>query len=420
MLCFTFAASCNKEPVLDNDPEDTAGAVGDTESDGAETEGTEDGNTEEITVLSLDKEYVSHYEWYEDYPKMLVRSEYSSVVLDESSAEEYSALAKALEETSAMRKRAMEDEKDNLLSFATEDFMNDGEAFSTCVSTLDVKVRRADSVAVSVLEDYNSGGDRGLNGINYDAESGKELTLSDVVKDTSKIAVLVEAELMKRTGDEYSEGDSAVFDYLNGALPDGVCFTLEYNGITFWFEAGEIAPTNLGIQTVTLTFGEHPDLFVEKYTAVPDAYVVALPMTAWNFTDLTGDSAAEGIFLTGEGDAESGTYVSIDVNTDTSYYSEKWDSCGFDPYYVKTADSGSYLYVFGLKDQEEDRESTLAVFTLKNGEVKLLNRSEIGLLGKGEGSFALPTDPDGLLLDAYDGKTDAVFSADENGITAKP
>ena len=93
----------------------------------------------------------------------------------------YPLLAQTLTETSVMRRRTMEEEKDNFIVTATEEFLNDSEAFSTYVSTLDVQVRRADSVAVSIVEDYNSETDRSLNSLNYDTESGKLLALSDVV-----------------------------------------------------------------------------------------------------------------------------------------------------------------------------------------------------------------------------------------------
>ena len=160
VLCFIVAfTSCGEDSPQEVTPNET------TQNAGNEI-------TEEITVLSLNKEYFSHYEWYEDYPEMLVRSEYTDVTLDKSMEKKYPLLAKALTETSAMRKRAMEEEKDNFIVTATEEFLNDSEGFTTYVSTLDVQVRRADSVAVSILEDYNSGTDRAFNCLNYDTESG--------------------------------------------------------------------------------------------------------------------------------------------------------------------------------------------------------------------------------------------------------
>ena len=111
-LCIIIGlASCKK----DNPDENV--------TDNPSTTQTSNENTkDEIKVLSLNKEYISHYEWYEDTSTMLVRSEYSDVTLDKSMEKQYPLLAKTLLETSAMRKRAMEDEKDNYISFATEEF----------------------------------------------------------------------------------------------------------------------------------------------------------------------------------------------------------------------------------------------------------------------------------------------------------
>ena len=61
----------------------------------------------------------------------------------------------------------------------------------------------------------------------------------------------------------------------------------------------------------------------------------------------------------------------------------------------------------------------LSVFSLKNGEIKQVSEMNIGILYKGNNVFALPTDPENLLLSVYDGSTDSVFSADENGIPMK-
>ena len=215
---------------------------------------SKDETKNDIKLISLNKEYFSHYEWYKDSSVMLVRSEYSDVTLDESDSEKYPLLAKTLLETSTMRKRTMEEEKDNFIAFAIEQYENDNESFSTFVSTLDVQVRRADSVTVSILEDYATESSRAFSGYNYDTQSGKMLTLNDVVTDVSKIPATVEKEIMSRIGAEEPFGNTAVIDYFNNTSQEDISWTLDYNGLTFYFRAGAIAPTNFGVQLVTVTF----------------------------------------------------------------------------------------------------------------------------------------------------------------------
>ncbi len=384
-LCFTAVlTSCGEDSPQGDIPNET-------------TQTAENEKSEETTVLSLNKEYISHYEWYEDHPKMLVRSEYTDVTLDRSMEKKYPLLAKALTETSAMRKRAMEEEKDNFIVTATEEFLNDSEAFSTYVSTLDVQVRRADSVAVSIVEDYNSGTDRAFNCLNYDTESGKPLALSDVVTDSTKLPAIVEKEVISRIFQGDSVVETAIPDYFKNTLEEDITWVLEYKGITFYFEPGAVAPTNFGIQTATVTFAEHPDLFKEKYTAVPDAYVVSLPLSSPFFTDITGDKRADELSVSGNYDPDGRYYYTLAISSESSSYEVDWFSYDLNPYYVKTADGDSFLYVFSEESETEDRQMILCVFSLKNGEIKQVSETETGMLYKGNNVFTVPTDPDILI-----------------------
>lgn len=380
-LCFTVAlSSCGEKPPQEATPSGT----------------TENAENREISVLSLNKEYISDYEWYKDTSAMLVRSEYTDVTLDEAMEKDYPLLAKTLAETSVMRKRTMEDEKDNFIALATDEFESNNETFSTYVSTLDVQVRRADSVAVSILEDYGKEDSRSFNGLNYDTESGKELGLADVFADTSKFPATVEKEIMSRIGEDESDGDTAVIEYFKNTPDDSITWTLDYNGVAFYFNPGDIAPTNFGIQVVTVTFAEYPDLFNEKYTIVPDEYVVSLPISAPFYADITGDKKTEELTVSGDYDEDTKFYHTISINSETSEFEAEWFSY-IEPYFVKTADGKSYLCVFSVNNEEEGKDFTLSVYDFENGKVKLLSTSKTGLDSKGKNIFALPTDPSELV-----------------------
>lgn len=385
-LCIIIGfASCKK----DNPDENV--------TDNPSTTQTSDENTkDEIKVLSLNKEYISHYEWYEDTSTMLVRSEFSDVTLDKSMEKQYPLLAKTLAETSVMRKRAMEDEKDNCLSFATDEFKKDSESFSTYVSTLDVQVRRADAIAVSILEDYITEDSRSFNGINYDTESGRELALADVFIDTSKISATIEKEIMSRIGEDEPTDDTAVVEYFKNTPEDSITWTLDYNGVTFYFNAGDIAPTNFGVQVVTVTFAKYPDLFNKKYTIVPDEYIVSLPVLAPFYTDAVGDNETDEIVVSGDYDEETKFYHAISINSETSEFETEWFSY-IEPYYVKTANGRSYICVFSVNNEEEGKDFILNVYELQSGRIKLLSVSNTGMECKGENVFALPTNPSELL-----------------------
>ena len=380
-LCFTVAlTSCGEKPPQEDTPSQT-------------TESTEN---KEISVLSLNKEYISDYEWYKDTSTMLVRSEYTDVTLDKAMEKDYPLLAKTLAETSVMRKRTMEDEKENFIALATDEFESNSEAFSTYVTTLGVQVRRADSIAVSLLEDYGTEGSRSFNGLNYDTESGKELGLADVFADTSKIPATIEKEIMSRIGEDESDGDTAVIEYFKNTPEDSITWTIDYNGVAFYFTPGDIAPTSFGIQVVTVTFAEHPELFNEKYTLVPDEYVVSLLVSAPFYADITGDKKTEELIISGYYDEDTKFYHAISINAESSEFETEWFSY-IEPYYVKTKDGKSYLCVFSVNNGEEGRDFTLSVYNFENGEVKLLGTSKTGLDIKGENIFALPSNPSELV-----------------------
>ena len=249
---------------------------------------------------------------------------------------------------------------------------------------------------MSILEDYGPEDSRSFNGLNYDTESGKELGLADIFTDTSKIPATVEKEIMSRIGEDETDGDTAVIEYFKNTPDDSITWTLDYNGVAFFFNPGDIAPTNFGIQVVTVTFAEYPDLFNEKYTIVPDEYVVSLPASAPFYTDITGDKKTEELTVSGNYDEDTQFYHTISINAESSEFEAEWFSY-IEPYFVKTAGGKSYLCVFSVNNEEERKNFTLSVYDFENGKVKLLTTSKTGLDSKGENIFALPTDPSELV-----------------------
>ncbi len=382
VLCFfVILTSCGEDSPQGVTPSET-------------TQSVINETSEEITVLALNKEYISHYEWYEDHPEMLVRSEYTDVTLDKSMEKKYPLLAKALSETSVMRKRAMDEEKDNLIVTATEEFLKDSESFSTCISTLDVQVRRADSAAVSILEDYATEDSRSFNSLNYDTESGEMLALSDVVTNITKLPSIVEKEVTSRIWQGESDVETAIPDYFKNTPEEDITWVLDYNGITFYFSPGAVAPTNFGVQIVTVTFAEHSDLFEEKYTAVPDAYTVNLPLDSVFFIDLTGDKRSDELVVFGNYDSDGRFYYTLGISTEKSDYEVDWFAYNLHPYYVKTADGDSFICVLCDESEAEDRQMILCVFSLENGEIKQISETETDMLYKGNNTFTVPTSPD--------------------------
>ena len=375
-------------------------------------------------VLSLQKSLQNHYEWEDD--TLVVQSEHSYVTLREDDGENYPEMAETLNQLSAMQKRSMEDEFDNFCSMAREELSDDGMV-DPYISTLDVQVRRADSIVVSLLSDsYSDYGMieefRGMHGSNFDTETGKELLLSDVVKDMEKVPAIVEQELNSHmwAGDFYSE--TTVADYFKDTPEDGISWTLDYNGVTFYFADGDLAEAGNGRQAATVSFAAHPELFNEKYMTVPEGYMVGLPLDHSFFADLDGDKDLEELNCSGYFDPDMGMYSSFGIYTDTDghYNYEELCADGFDPYYVKTADGKHYIYLFCKENEGAFGLGHLVVYDVTGSKLNRIGERNAApfYLSEEEGySFILPTDPAALWLDDPDyGNDGTVFAVGKDGM----
>ena len=362
---------------------------------------------EKPQILSLQETRKARYEGVNDFEKFLMISKFNYVTFWEG-AETYPDMARMMSETAGMITRSQEDEADNMVSFAQEMFDVDSY-FETQISTVDIQVRRADSVAVSYLTDsyadYGFINDfRGMWGSSYDTQTGQELFLNDVIKDMTQIPSLVTEELNSHlwAGEGYAE--TVIEDYFRNTPEDGISWTLDYNGVTFYFGDGDVTePGNEG-QTATISFAEYPELFEEKYRNVPEAYMVRLPLDSSFFTNLDGDSALEELNVTGVYNKEGRFYSQFGIYTDTDghYHYEDFYAYGYNPYYVKTADGKHYLYLFCEENDADNRQMILVVFDVSDGQFVRVGEMNVAPPYIPSDNFILPLDPEYLRLDNLD------------------
>jgi len=365
------------------------------------------------------KYFSQRWEW--DNEILLAVSEYSSVTLNEESTQRYPALAEALVQTKNMEVRAMETEFENLLSTAKVELAHLGaDSFVTKSSTRDVQIRRADSVAVSLLSDsflvYGNINDRYLNGTTYDTATGETLTITDIITDMSKIPAIVKKELTSHTwtGDFFS--DTAVEDYFRDIPDDGIVWTLDYYGVTFYFGNGDLAEIGRHeYLAATVSFAEYPGLFNEKYMTAPDAYIVELPITHPFYTDLDSDGTSEALQVAPVPDEGGLCYKAFEIHTDTDmqYYREDFPAVtahrtgGYHPYYIKTADGRHYLYVFAEGSDAASSDMKLRVMDITGAGFRVVGDVHIapGYVPI-DGSWAL-TDPDNMMLENFETQQEA-------------
>lgn len=365
-----------------------------------------------VDVLALEKTLVTRYEWDEKLPVILARSEYSPVRMQEKDAKLYPQMAEVLEELALLQTNSMEDEYENLKAFAKEELQKNPDTFRTQVSTLDMHVRRADSAAVSLLADsYQDcvvvNNSYGKFGYNFDTETGRELQITDVISDMSQIPELVYAELKHQMVEEQFSSDAAVADYFKNTPKKDIAWTLDYNGVTFYFSAGTLAEEEFGAMMANIPFEGNEKLFTAKYMNVPDAYMVRLSLNSPFFTELDGDEKCEELFVTGNYDQEGRFYSDFEIHSDTdAYYHEEYYAYGFRPYYVKTADDQNYLYLFADGIESFHRKMTLVIINLDDGIFTKAGECYMGPYYRQEldtlaDVFYVPTDPNRLYLDDF-------------------
>ena len=413
LLIMCQLAACNAEHIPDETEsfENIADKT-ETEYEGNDTimPSTEQSAAEHLTPV---KYFSQQSEWDDEI--LLAVSEYSAVTLHDESTQKYPALAEALEQTKNMEVRSMENEFDNLLATAKEELTLLGaDSFVTKESTLDVQIRRADSVAVSLLSDsflvYGNINDRYLNGTTYDTETGKQLVIADVIKDMSKIPAIVKKELTSHTWTGDFTSENAVEDYFRDTPEDGIRWTLDYNGVTFYFASGELADLGNGRLAATVSFAQYPELFNEKYRTVPESYIVELPLNHPFYADLDGDGNLDELNVTPVLDESGLFYESFDIysDTDAQYYHAEFSADtahrtgGYHPYYVKTEEGRHYLYVFAEGSELASNDTELRVIDITGGGFK-----EVGDMHVAPGyipvdcTWAL-TDPNYMMLENFE------------------
>lgn len=414
LLCL---AACHKKTEQPQGSESSTTTESQASTDSTENKQNED--TDKVKVLTLEKALHTYYEWADDYDRALVRSEHSCVTLGQADADAYPEMAEVLSQIATMQENAMMDEFDNLVSFAREELASDRDGFETNVSTLDVQVRRADDLVISLLSDsYSHYGQienyRVFHGSNYDTQSGRELILSDVVTVNNDLAQAVETELTTAVwaGDFYSE--TTVEDYFANTPYDGFSWTMDYTGVTFYFSPGDLSDD--GMMTATVTFAEYPELFNEKYMAAPAEYAVEIPLDIAFFAQLDTDDDAEAISLSGWYNDERNHFMDYGVYTETDgHYFEECFVYDLHPYYVKAAD-GNYVYLFCEDFEAGWRQMHLVVFSLNaDGSVTKIGERNVSPSWLADNKFMVPTDPGCFVLDDPDNGT-AVFTVGNDGM----
>lgn len=286
----------------------------------------------------------------------MAQCDYFTLELDAETAKQYPALQRALvqaakDETAHAQKSIAE------LSTEYQELTADWSDYEGHMSeSVKPHVMRADSRIVSVLcnfEDYHGGahGYYYTYGLNYDAASGRELKLSDVV---SK-----KAQFIERVRDKFEEkyaNDSYMLtnagEYLATLGDEEYASTpwiMDSESITLFFAPYVLGTYADGAQEVSIYFDEAPELFTAKYLDTCADYVIPL-LPARSYEANAGDGKRVAIDVDFDYNDEYGSYAREYVIGNTRIrpegYSYSSDS------YIVVAGGKHYLYTFSSAEND--------------------------------------------------------------------
>lgn len=399
------------------DVEDTnAGISTDTQSTG-EAGTTVDVQTPEVAdvpqYLDVELNYFGD-SCYEDI--YLMYGHYNTICLN---SREYPALSRAVDAYNQEKEKQSGAYLEELKQRARDEYQQYGaEMFmGPFVAEKDMYLRRADNRVLSVVEScysYEGGahGNQYYTAVNFDVATGENLELESVIKDMEGLPAALALEVHTKYPDMAAWGDN-LLHLLQGYLTEYrqfITWTVDYQGVTFYFSDYELGAYADGTQEVTITYKKYPELLNEMYFAdVEETYVMDLPEHwASSDLDLNEDGVTESVSVTdGTYNPGWGGYESFDVtvngNTFTmeDYYYNLWVD------FVK-ANGKNYLYVRRSKDNDYQ---TVSVFEITENSVEYIDDFQNSVSNfTNSGDFKVLQRID--LLSTYHGEADCFVGED--------
>lgn len=295
--------------------------------------------------VSVGEVYDSYYD--EQHMEMLISSEVSKVVLASEYAEAFPELSKTLQNRNVRVVDTMKQEYEQARLDAISHIQETPEMFYSYEMSEIASVRRADTNVLSLLiTGYGYyGGNHGttyFKSENYDTKTGKLLKLTDVVSDVNVLPDLIMEAFTKSGEVEELFPDIDLHDYLNDL--QRFVWTVDYNGITFFFGSYEIASYAAGTQTATISFAEHPELVKDPYQEVPDGYAIHLTEYEYFYYDINNDGVLDSLYTCGiTGDNNDRDVISIN-GMDYEFLTD-WENSFNEAVFIHNTDGKNYLYI---------------------------------------------------------------------------
>ena len=232
----------------------------------------------------------------------------------------------------------------------------EGDEFNPayCQAGAEIYIQRADKQLVSFLEgvEQYTGGvhpDYYVKGINLNTNSGQEVALTDVLTDTKELPSILEKKITEKySGVAFYNLEDTFSKY----KPEEFTWTIDYQGITFWFSPYEIAAYSVGTLSARLWFDEFPDMFNKEYSEAPENYAIALPVGKDIEFDLVkGDEKKDSVYTEYTLD-QYGSYNMLTTVVNGKTFTDEINYAYYFDVYLVHIDDKNYIYSDSTSDSD--------------------------------------------------------------------
>ncbi|MCQ2558025.1 MAG: DUF3298 and DUF4163 domain-containing protein [Oscillospiraceae bacterium] len=288
--------------------------------------------------------------WNDALGKRIGSFRTGGVELAASEAAEYPALAAALKEACEKQSAALREYYDQLV--ADTSGMNEWSVYQVEETA---SVRRADTKVVSVLYSGSSytGGAHGsawYGGMSFYSDTGEKIQLEDLTPDVKALGSRVQKLLLEQYPDAYFYA-SAESEFAEEEQLAKIQFTVDLEGVTFYFGQYELAPYAEGMQIVTVPFYGNEDVLAEEFFPMAQHCVAQLTLDVPYLVDIDGDRRPERLLLQGWPN-EYGVYEQFSVTVDDRKTETGCWSYHLTPMLFKLQEGKAALYVQTLQEND--------------------------------------------------------------------
>ena len=337
------------------------------ESSAEETKAEEEGqenqeNQDSAAIVPVTVDYSYDGDWKDQ--KTLFSSKVAQIKLMDDSHEKLQDALKALNQSALDDQKSVIDENKE---YAEQEYASNPDMVEYTFDR-DILVARSDETVLSmaVMEGSYLGGAHPFGmttGRTYDTQTGKELSLKDVVSDYDGIYEYVKKQL------EENYDQSMFFEDYQDTLQkmfydeSGDYGTISQTGLSIYFNQYDLAPYVAGSQQVDISFKEQPQLFQSKYVVEKESYSKVIRENSSCFADVNGDGKEEEISYSvardeyGFGGAitvtcDGQTFDTAEVDKDASDAYGAYGAYSSEGYVLHTSDGRTYLYLQHLDDND--------------------------------------------------------------------